>query len=190
MKIIFGLGNPGNQYAQNRHNVGFKILDALAASVGSGFKRSLRLNVWLAVFKQGKTQLVLVKPRTFMNNSGVCVKNVLKYYKTTCVKSLVVYDDIDLSLGVVRFKENGSAGGHHGLESILEWLNTREVSRLRIGINKPDRSDNLAQYVLSNFTNQEKDSLNQVIDRAVSACLDWVDWGPSYVMNKYNQIRS
>ena len=178
MKLIFGLGNPGLKYKNNRHNIGYIIVEEAAKKNKRSFKKSIFLGAWLLtgnVKVQGQgTQLV--KPAGFMNNSGLCVKRVCKKYKSSFSDILVVYDDVDLPLGVVRFKKSGSSGGHRGMESIIQQLGTEEINRLKIGIGRNDHLDT-ADYVLSDFSASEKEVLVKVIEKAVLTCIDWVAGG-------------
>lgn len=185
MKIIFGLGNPGAKYRKNRHNVGYMVLDKLADAKHLKFKRYLRLKAKIAGIKVKQTEVILVKPSTFMNNSGLCVEGVLNKYGSLVNDFLIIYDDIHLSLGRVKLKTKGSSGGHQGMNSIISALDTNSVSRLRIGIGQPEGCG-LSQYVLSDFTEDESSDLTGVIADSASACIDWIKQGTDYVMRKYN----
>jgi PTH1 family peptidyl-tRNA hydrolase len=133
---------------------------------------------------------MLVKPITFMNNCGQAAKLLLDTYKLPLDNLLVVYDDMDLSLGRIKFTKRGSSGGHRGMASIIEELGTQEINRLRIGISKPLRCDPV-DYVLSPFREEEKEVLNDTLERAASACCDWLNYGSDFVMQKYNvRVRS
>lgn len=186
MRIIFGLGNPGIKYRGTRHNIGYRVIEELARSESCNFKLSLKFNADVAIFKIEKEKIILVKPGSYMNNSGVCLVNLLNFYKTDIQHCLVVYDDADLALGVLRFREKGSAGGHKGMESIIEYAETDKINRLRVGIGRSQQKIDLADYVLSEFFPEEKEVLNESILRAVSACIDWLRFGNGYVMEKYN----
>jgi len=186
MKVIVGLGNPGIKYKNNRHNVGFMVVDEIAKKQSAVFKKGLLANGYTAKIKTEKESAILLKPVTFMNNSGVCVKKVILKHALKPCDLLVVYDDADLSLGAIRLKKSGSSGGHQGMVSIIDKLSTSDFARLRIGIDKPERQD-LADYVLSDFSSHEKEEIHQAIQTAVSACLDWLDLGTDYVMTNYNK---
>ena len=173
MKAVFGLGNPGRQYHNHRHNVGYMVLDELARAWGYGFKRSFRLSAFVVQKSIGPDEAVLIKPRTYMNNSGRCVVKCLGYYKSSLYDALIIYDDVDLPLGEVRFRKKGSSGGHRGMQSIMECLGTEEIDRLRVGVGKdPDRDT--ADYVLSDFHAREETELKEAISRAIAACIDWI----------------
>jgi PTH1 family peptidyl-tRNA hydrolase len=183
LKIIFGLGNPGKKYKNNRHNIGYMVIERIAEDVR--FKRSIKLKGYLGEKEIAGEKILLVKPTTFMNNSGICVKKIIDYYQIHLKDFLVIYDDVDLPLGKIRFRRKGSSGGHKGIKSIIEILGSEEINRLRIGIGKK-RDEDLAEYVLSDFSPQEKEILKKVISDAVSASLDWVKFGADYVMQNYN----
>lgn len=186
MKIIFGLGNPGQKYRNNRHNVGFMVVDSLAASQGVIFKKSFTAKANIAKGGESQNWIFLVKPRTFMNNSGLCVKKVLNKYKISRDNILIIYDDVDLPLGAIRFRPYGSCAGHRGMASIKNELGSEEISRLRIGIGGSNNIK-LSEYVLSDFLCSEKEVLTKVIQEAVSAIGDWRNKGIDFVMKKYNK---
>ena len=155
MKVIVGLGNPGIKYKNNRHNVGFMVLDEIARHQDAIFKKSFLWNCYLAKITAGKEAVLLVKPLTYMNNSGRCVKKIVARYALEAKDLLVVYDDADLPLGALRLKMRGSSGGHQGLTSIIAQLNSQEIPRLKLGIDK-DAGRDLADYVLSDFLHKKK----------------------------------
>ena len=186
MKIIFGLGNPGQQYRNNRHNVGYKVLEGLASNQSLEFKRSFRTSSYIAKKKDSGDWVFLVKPRTFMNNSGLCVKKVLNKYKANLLDVLIIYDDTDLSLGKIRFRAGGSCAGHRGIASIVSALGSEEVNRLRVGIGSSQGRE-LSDYVLSDFSKTEREILDSAIKEAASASLDWVNKGIDFSMQKYNR---
>ena len=175
MKFIFGLGNPGTQYKQNRHNIGYRIVEEIAQDNKSSFKRKFGLGGLIAVGKlvAPGVNYCLIKPTTFMNNSGRCLKAANKKYGFSLADVLIVYDDVDLELGVVKFKKNGSSAGHRGMQSIIETLGTNQINRLKVGIGRDSGTDT-ADYVLSDFSTREVEFLPEIINRAVSACMDWV----------------
>ncbi|MDD5195297.1 MAG: aminoacyl-tRNA hydrolase [Candidatus Omnitrophica bacterium] len=183
MKIICGLGNPGARYAHNRHNMGFIVLDRLIKVKGLRFKRSLTLKAHIASFPERDT--LLIKPYTFMNNSGIAARRARERYHAAGCDILIIYDDISLPFGAMRFRETGSSGGHKGMTSVLEYLGTSAISRLRIGIGAPE-GDDAASYVLSDFLPGQSEKLKAIVEKAVAGCIDWVIHGTKYVMNKYN----
>ena len=186
MKCIFGLGNPGLRYRNNKHNIGYKVVETFAKAHKSSFKRNAALGADTARVTVEAEDIVLIKPRTFMNNSGVCVRKTLASYPCSFSDILVIYDDADLPLGVLRFRRKGSAGGHRGMASIIEIVGEQQIQRLKIGIGRT-REDDLAGYVLSDFSRKEKSAIDEGISQAVAACSDWVRCGMDYVMRKYNK---
>lgn len=197
MKVIFGLGNPGRTYRNNRHNVGYMILDIFAENEGLKFKNDKKLEALTASLLIEREAVVLAKPLTFMNNSGVSAAKICKEYGLETKDLLVVYDDADLEIGALRFRLSGSSAGHRGLASIIERLATPEIRRLKIGIGRPGGSEeyrdrennesNLASYVLEDFSKSDLSYIGQTLPKAVCACRDWVTRGDEYVMKNYNK---
>ena len=185
MKIIFGLGNPGRKYKNNRHNIGYMVADEAVCAQKIKFRKNFKLAASIAGKISIDEEIVFVKPRTFMNNSGVCVKKVLENYKCLVSDILIVYDDVDLPLGEIRFRRKG-CGGHRGMRSVKDMLKTEHIDRLRIGIDKAEVED-LSEYVLSDFDAQEKDKLEEVIKQGAAALMDWVKYGADFVMRNYNR---
>lgn len=175
--MIFGLGNPGKKYEKNRHNAGFRVVDKLAEKGKCSFKKRLEFNAAIAVFNEAVSQeeVYLVKPQTFMNNSGLAAAKIINRFDVAFSDILVVYDDVDLPLGSLRLKQKGSSGGQKGMASIINVLGTQEIQRLRIGIDRA--SLDTAEYVLSDFTKAEEEILTDVLGQAVSACLTWIESG-------------
>lgn len=183
MKIIVGLGNPGSRYAGTRHNVGFDVVNLLAAGSGTSPFRS-RFQAQLAEFADGAEQVLLVKPETFMNLSGQSVRTVLDFYKRPVEDLLVVCDDIALPLGKLRMRTTGTHGGHNGLRNIQEHLGTTAYCRLRIGVGEPD--EEAADHVLGRFRPGERDAVTKAVQLAAEAAIVWVRQGPAECMNRYN----
>jgi len=185
--LIVGLGNPGAKYQSTRHNVGFMVIDKL----GSGIDGSSRERFQGAILETRRDDetLVLLKPLTFMNNSGASVSQVANWYKISPEKILIVYDDLDLPFGTIRLRPKGSAGGHNGLESVIRHVGTDEVPRLRIGIGRP-ASGSTVNYVLSRFSKQEQTELASVVDLAAEVAACWLSNGIQVAMNRYNRALS
>ncbi len=186
MKIIFGLGNPGKQYLGTRHNVGFNVVARLAQDHKSQFKGSFLLKAQVCRFLSGEEEVVLAKPSTYMNNSGIAVKKVMSRFKTAPQACLVVYDDVDLVPGELRFRKNGSSGGHGGMGSVIDVLGSDSVDRLRVGIGRPPQGVATADYVLSEFSRGDRAVIEEASERAAQACEDWLRHGADYVMKHYN----
>ena len=185
MKLIVGLGNPGPQYEQTRHNVGFRVVDRLAEQQKWSWER--RGRAMLANGNLGSEKVVLIKPLTFMNNSGEAVGELVRWYKVQPEDVLIVYDELDLPLGKVRLRSNGSAGGHNGLNSIIHHLHTNQFPRLRVGIGRPanNRMDTV-DYVLGAPSGDERIMLAGGEDRAIEAIPLIIRQGIATTMNLIN----
>jgi len=182
-KVIVGLGNPGNQYAGTRHNVGFAVVDLLAQGPRAGRFRS-RFQAQVAELAEEPHQLLLVKPETFMNLSGRSVRQLVDFYQLPLTELLVVCDDINLPLGKLRFRAKGSHGGHNGLRNIQEHLGTQEYARLRIGVDAPGHD--AVDHVLGRFRPSERPVIDEAVQTAAQAVIVWVHQGIEAAMNRYN----
>ncbi|MCD6440273.1 MAG: aminoacyl-tRNA hydrolase [Candidatus Marinimicrobia bacterium] len=185
-KVIMGLGNPGEQYEKTRHNFGFMVVDRLADKKQLSFCLSGKPYVW------SETDIVsvgvcLCKPLTYMNNSGVAARDILHSYNLTPEDLLVIYDDIDLPLGKVRLRKRGSSGGHRGIQSIIDQLESREFPRLRLGIGPQDEGVAAEDYVLDNFRKAEIPIAKNVIETAAKVAEDFLSCDIEHVMNRYNR---
>jgi PTH1 family peptidyl-tRNA hydrolase len=183
MKIIVGLGNPGRQYQGTRHNVGFDVVDLLAEAPGAGRFQS-RFQAQVAELVEGDEKILLVKPETFMNLSGRCVRQVVDFYQLPLSGLLVVCDDFNLPLGKLRVRARGTHGGHNGLRDIQNHLGTTEYSRLRIGVGGP--GDDAVDHVLSRFRPSERPVIEDALQRALQAAVVWVRQGVEECMNRFN----
>ncbi len=166
IRIIVGLGNPGREYADTRHNVGFMVLDKLAAALGSEWKHDKARKGELAA----GPGVLLVKPQTFMNTSGECVGPLMRYFKYSPEQVLVVYDDISFPVGAMRLRAAGSAGGHNGMKSLIAHLGSERFPRLRVGIGVPGQKS-MVGHVLGKFSPEEKLMLDEALSRAAEAAL-------------------
>jgi len=188
MKIVVGLGNPGEQYRDTRHNVGFDVIDRLAADHTLSFEvgpaRALQAKWRLAI---GDTVL-LAKPLTFMNLSGEAAGSLCRYYKVALEDLLVVCDDVNLPLGRLRVRATGSEGGHNGLKSMAQHLGTIDYARLRIGVGRGEIRRDLADHVLARFAPDERPGIDDAVARAASAVETWVVDGLAKVMNTFNRV--
>lgn len=164
--LIVGLGNPGRQYEETRHNVGFMVLDRLAASSGATFQSSPKWQSHLAKLPESGT--LLLKPQTFMNLSGRAIQQILSFHKWTPEQMLVIYDDVALPLGTLRFREKGSAGGHNGIKSIIQHLGTDVFPRLKLGIGGSQPGE-MTGHVLGKFSPDERPLLENMLATAVDA---------------------
>jgi PTH1 family peptidyl-tRNA hydrolase len=187
--LIVGLGNPGSDYAQTRHNAGFMLVDRLAAQWKVAWSGQRRFQAQLARLEDGARRLMLCKPETFMNSSGESVGPLAAYFKIPLEKILVVVDDADLPLGELRLRPGGSSGGHHGLESIEQHLGSRDYARLRIGIGRdPGGARQIAGYVLSSFKKDELELVEKVLQTAAEQVECWLASGVGPAMNKFNGV--
>ena len=184
VRIIAGLGNPGASYVGTRHNVGFAVLDTFAELCGAIWKPD---SAHKGLVARGPGVL-LVKPQTFMNDSGVCVGALMRYFKFTPDQVLVVYDDIALPVGSLRLREGGSAGGHNGMKSLIAHLGTESFPRLRVGIGSHGRQT-LVSHVLGGFAPEEKEVMQAAISRAAEALQCLLQAGFSTAANRYNTPR-
>lgn len=183
MKVIVGLGNPGREYAGTRHNVGYAVIDWLAAGPRTG-KFQGRFQSQVAELQEAADKLLLVKPETFMNLSGRCVRQLLDFYQLPVESLLVVCDDINLPLGKLRFRARGSHGGHNGLRNIQEHLGSAEYARLRIGVERP--AQDAVEHVLGRFRPGERPVIQDAIALAAQGAIVWAEQGIEACMNRYN----
>lgn len=187
MKLIVGLGNPGQRYVGTRHNVGFMVVDYLAEEKQARF-RSGKGEYEYAELVLQQEQVLLIKPTTYMNLSGTAVRQAMHYYKISTDDLLVLCDDAALPMGKIRARKEGSDGGQKGLRSVIFELNHDRFARLRIGIGRHENMD-LADYVLSRFTEEERPWLKQIILTATQAVYDYIQHDIAYVMNAYNGLQ-
>ncbi len=186
---MVGLGNPGLKYEFTRHNIGFRIVDSLAQDIEIEFKK---VKSYYSLISRGMInnhKIMLIKPQTFMNLSGRAVSKIVSYYKIPLRDLLIVYDDLNLELGKIRIRKKGSAGGHKGIESIMQYLNSEEIPRLRIGICNPSANFNFdcISYVLSNFNDDEEDKIKETIKLSTEAIKTVIEDGFEKAMRKYNK---
>lgn len=185
MKLIAGLGNVGEKYLFTRHNAGFMAVDKIALDNNIQFKEDKKLKCLLAKFKLGNEDVILIKPTTFMNLSGEAVNAVMNYYKIDIKDVLIIYDDISLDLGRLRFRANGSDGGHNGIKSIIKHLNSKTFNRLKIGTG-PQPPIPSETFVLQNFSKEQMPELKESITKAAEAALFSLENPIDKVQNKYN----
>lgn len=191
-RMIVGLGNPGSEYANTRHNVGFRVVDAFAAKQGAeAWKLERKHKGEIAPLSSSKLgKLILVKPTTFMNESGVCVQKLCSFFKIPPEEVVVVYDEINLEVGDVKLSLSGSAGGHNGLADILSRIAPR-FARIRVGIGgKPRKEMPLAEYVLGTFSSDDETVVAASMDRYVESIELLLELGPDGAMNQINRKRN
>ena len=187
IRWVVGLGNPGAEYSDTRHNVGFDVLDALVASEGLNWKRHFAWPAWSATWRmEDGHKVVLVKPRTFMNRSGKVLLKALRR-GVLADEILVVYDDIDLPCGGLRLRAGGGGGGHNGVQSVTDALGTAQFPRLRVGIGPRPKGEKLVEYVLGHWSEEQKMAQETVRPRAVSAVKTAVTESVERAMNEFNR---
>ena len=186
MKMIVGLGNPGKKYEQTKHNVGFLALDRLANKYSATFKKNT-FEAEVAEFFVNGEKILLVKPQTFMNESGRSVGPLLTYFGMDAEELVVIYDDLDLDLGKIRLRQKGSAGGHNGIKSIISHLNTQEFDRIKVGIARPKPGMTVVNHVLSPFAKEDQPLIESSLDKAVDATCDYIERNNFIdTMNRFN----
>lgn len=189
-RIIVGLGNPGLKYARTRHNAGWMVIDEIARRAGGTTSKN-RLHAEIIETHHLGYRLILAKPQTFMNDSGIAVRELLNWYKVTTDELMIVVDDLDISFGRLRVRSNGSAGGHNGLKSIIREIGTAEFPRLRFGIGRPRHEGGQAiGHVLSTFSKEESVHLPQAVEAAADALEMWMKDGLLSTMNATNGVPS
>jgi len=185
MKLVVGLGNIGQKYCFTRHNTGFMVIDKWALEHDISFKEEKKLKCYLGKFKRGFEDIILIKPTTYMNLSGEAVIAVMNYYKIDVENVIIVYDDLSLELGNLRFRPNGSDGGHNGIKSIIKAIGTSNIARLKIGIG-PQPPVPAETFVLENFYKSQLEVLKPVLKRAVEGLEYYLDNGMEKTQNHFN----
>jgi len=187
LKLIVGLGNPRAEYRETRHNVGFKVIDALADRWRIGDQWREKFDALHMKTTVGDEAVIIAKPITFMNLSGHALGDLLRFFKIETGDLLVVVDDINLELGRLRARSAGSAGGHNGLKSVIAELGTEEFARLRIGVGRGDARRDLADHVLAKFDPEERSDVAEAVGRSADAAELFVTEGIGAVMNRFNR---
>ena len=183
--LIAGLGNPGRDYRENRHNAGFMLVDRLAVKFDTRFTR-LQSKALIATSVFHERKVILAKPQTFMNLSGQAVQGLVRFYKLPLTALLVAHDDVDLPIGTIRIRPDGGSAGQKGMASIIERLGTDDFARLRLGIGQPPGQMDTPDYVLQDFSNVEMAVISEVLNRAVEAVLVFLTEGLDAAMTRYN----
>lgn len=185
MKLVAGLGNIGDKYFFTRHNAGFMVIDKLAITKDLSFKEERKLKCFLTKYKYGEEDIILIKPTTYMNLSGEAVQLVMNYYKIDIEDVLIVYDDLSLELGKMRFRPDGSDGGHNGIKSVIKQVGTQKIARLKIGIG-PQPPIPSETFVLQNFYKDQLETLKPVLRRAIDGIEYYFDNGMQKSQNEFN----
>jgi PTH1 family peptidyl-tRNA hydrolase len=188
LALVIGLGNPGSEYADDRHNIGFQVVEALARTHGLIFTRCKGTKAYVAEGELGTQPVLIAKPQTFMNLSGKAVARLSRAHAILPERIMVVYDDLDLPIGRLRLRSEGGSGGHKGMRSIIESLGTQAFPRLRFGIDRPPGRMDPAEYVLQPFAREEQALVVEMVERAVAAIECWLTEGIVSAMDKFNRL--
>ncbi len=184
--LVVGLGNPGLQYENTRHNAGFMALDSMAEDLAFQFNKN-KYEALLGECRIGNNRILVIKPQTFMNNSGKAVQKIASFYKIPSDKIIVLHDDISFDIGVIRARRKGSDGGQKGLRDIIELLGTEEIIRIKIGVGKkPSGQTDAVNWVLGKIPKEETENFEKALERAVKAVKEIILRGIDSAMNKYN----
>lgn len=187
MYLVAGLGNPGREYEGTRHNIGFEVIDRLSAKLGNEVSK-IKFKGLMGDANIKGERVILLKPSTFMNLSGISICEAASFYKIPVENIIVVYDDISIDFGRIRIRPSGSDGGHNGMKSIIYQLGRDDFPRIRVGIGGPDRS--LSSYVLGRFREEEAKSLPEIVEVACEAIFETIENGVQSAMNKYNSFKA
>lgn len=185
MYLIVGLGNPEREYGNTRHNMGFDTINKLSKK----YNIEVSKNKFQGLYGKGEIEqekIILLKPQTYMNLSGICIKQFVDFYKIEQEKILVIYDDMDIELGKIKIRKKGSSGGHNGMKSIIHELGTEEFQRIRIGIGKPIGYQDKINYVIGKIPEKEISELEKGVDKAEEAVIEIIKNGIDIGMNKFN----
>ena len=184
--LIVGLGNPGREYRENRHNIGFMLIDRLSVRLNAKMSR-LQSKALVGSVRYNDAKIILAKPQTFMNLSGQAIQGLLRFYKLPHENLMVAHDDLDLPFSTIRLRPGGGAGGQKGIKSTIQHLGTNDFSRLRLGIGRPPGRMDAAAYVLQDFARGDQQFLSETLDRAADAVFKFIDDGLDAAMNKFNE---
>lgn len=185
MYLIVGLGNPENEYANTRHNMGFNVINEISDKCNIKVSKS-KFDALYGMGEINGKKVILVKPQTYMNLSGESIIKFKKFYKISNKEIIVIYDDIDLAVGDIRLKPKGGAGTHNGMRSVLQNLNTEEFIRVRVGIGTPENKEDMINYVIGAIPKREKEILDESVKRASESVLEVLQNGIDVAMNKFN----
>ncbi len=184
--IIAGLGNPGPEYSDTRHNCGFLTIDALKRKIAPNQKEIQKFKGKYISCDYEENRLILLKPETYMNNSGESISAAMHWFKTDESHLIVIYDDFDIDVGSIRIRPKGSAGTHNGMKSVLQYTDTDEFARIRIGIGKKKKEMDIIKFVLGHFTPEEKEIMQHSFEKASEAVLYLINNGIEKTMNRFN----
>ncbi|MEK4078442.1 aminoacyl-tRNA hydrolase [Solibacillus sp. FSL K6-1126] len=185
MKLIIGLGNPGKPYEHTRHNIGFDVIDELANRWNAPLNQT-KFNGMYATVHRPEGKVILLKPLTYMNLSGECVRPLMDYFDIEIEDIIVIYDDLDLETGKLRLRSKGSAGGHNGIKSLIQHLGTQEFNRIRVGVSRPPAGMKVADYVLAKFSKEDQPIVKEAVEKSCDAVETALTKPFLEVMNKFN----
>lgn len=185
MYLIVGLGNPEDEYSETRHNMGFNVINKISENYNIKVVKSKFNGLYEKCNIEGQ-EVVLVKPQTYMNLSGTCIREFANFYKVTPENIIIIYDDMDIDVGTIKLRKKGHAGSHNGMKSVIENLGTIEFPRIRIGIGKPMENEDKIKYVLGKLSNKTKEELNIGTTKACEAVVEILKNGIDIAMNKFN----
>lgn len=185
MYLIVGLGNPENEYAKTRHNMGFNTINEIARNNNIEVTKSKFKGLYGTGIIQG-TKTILLKPQTYMNLSGESIKEIIDFYNIELDKIVVIYDDIDIEKGTIKIRKKGSSGSHNGMKSVIENLGTTEFTRVRVGIGQPEFKNDMINYVIGKVPEEEQKILHQGVKKAAEAIEEIIKNGADIAMNKFN----
>lgn len=184
--LVVGLGNPDSKYKNTRHNIGFMAADLFMNITGGKFNKNKMQGIF-GECKIAQNRILVLKPQTYMNNSGICVSQIAKFYKIPIDRIIVVFDDISLDVGKIRIRRKGSHGGHNGMKSVVEHLKNDNITRIKMGVgNKPHPDYDLANWVLSDFPKEKAEDLQKALETTAQALNEIITKGIDSAMNKYN----
>lgn len=186
MKLLVGLGNPGDKYTMTRHNIGFRVIDELANLVGCSIGKQ-KFSAFYEIATFGETKVCIVKPQTYMNCSGESVVQFQRFYQVDCADILIIHDELDFPFGKVRLAFDSGAAGHNGVQSIIDEIGTKSFYRLRVGISKPDNRQDIVNYVLTPFSDDERGPLPRLIEQCARACRVFCEEGSEKVTQLFQQ---
>lgn len=185
VKLIIGLGNPGKPYEHTRHNIGFDVIDELANRWNAPLNQT-KFNGMYATVHRPEGKVILLKPLTYMNLSGECVRPLMDYFDIEIEDIIVIYDDLDLETGKLRLRGKGSAGGHNGIKSLIQHLGTQEFNRIRVGVSRPPAGIKVADYVLGKFSKEDQPIVKEAVEKSCDAVEAALTKPFLEVMNKFN----
>ncbi|HGA2112178.1 TPA: aminoacyl-tRNA hydrolase [Streptococcus agalactiae] len=190
VKMIVGLGNPGSKYNDTKHNIGFMVIDRIVKNLDVNFTEDKNFKAEIGSDFINGEKIYFIKPTTFMNNSGIAVKALLTYYNISIKDMIIIYDDLDMEVGKIRFRQKGSAGGHNGIKSIIAHLGTQEFDRIKVGIGRPNGRMTVINHVLGKFDKNDEIMISNTLDKVDNAVKYYLQTNDfQKTMQKYNGLK-